>query len=93
VSPKFRTAIIKEYLLFILQLGWRPSEICFRTGAVQGLDVWRNLFSSRLRSIFAGRDYLHWMPLQEAMSSLDMGKGYVAEGYDWLKQEVSKTTG
>ena len=79
--------------MFILQLGWRPSEICFRTGAVQGLDVWRNLFSSRLRSIFAGRDYLHWMPLQEAMSSLDMGKGYVAEGYDWLKQEVSKTTG
>jgi hypothetical protein len=32
------------------------------------------------------------MPLQEAMSSLDQGKRYVAEGYTWLKKELSATT-
>lgn len=93
VSPEFRTAIIKGYLMFILELGWGPNEICNCSGAVQGLGIWRDLFSLRLRSIFAGRDYLHWMPLQEALTSLDMGKTYVAEGYDWLEQELSKTAG
>lgn len=92
VAPQFRAGIIEEYLLFILKLGWEPSEICFGVADVEGLAVWRDLFVSELRLRFSGRDFLRWMPLQEVMSSLDQGKRYVAEGHPWLKKELSTTT-
>jgi len=93
VAPEFQAHIIEEYLLFILKLGWQPSEICFGgMNAVEGLTVWRDLFAMELRSRFSGRDFLRWMPLQEALSSLDQGKRYVAEGCAWLRKELSATT-
>jgi hypothetical protein len=40
VSPKFRDGIIEQYLVFILKLGWQPSEIHLSLGGgnVQGDD-------------------------------------------------------
>jgi hypothetical protein len=66
VAPDFRAAIIKEYFLFILRLGWQPSKICFNgMSEVEGLTVWRDLFMRELRSRFSERGFLRWMPLQE----------------------------
>jgi hypothetical protein len=92
VAPEFRTSIIEQYLLFVLKLGWEPRSVCFGgIGAVEDLTVWRDVFLNELRSRFSGRDFLRWVPLQEAMRSLDQGKRYVMEGYPWVEKELSAT--
>ena len=89
-SPKFRNHIIEDYLVFILKLGWQPSEIYLgAAGATaQGLGVWRDLFSNELKARFAASGFLRRTALEEAMNSLDHGKGYVSKGYAWLKEEL-----
>jgi len=89
VSERFRNSLIREYLNFILKLGWGPGEICFRGQVPQeGLDEWRDLFWSELAERFRGREFVHWMSLQEALLSLDQGKGYVFEGGPWLSARL-----
>jgi hypothetical protein len=91
VSPTFRDSIIREYLKFILELGWGPSEVYHGPGAtgVQGLEVWRDLFAEELRERFAGDSGKRLDALKSAMESLDQGKMYVFDGYDWLEQRLS----
>jgi hypothetical protein len=31
---------------------------------------------------------MYWASLEDAMKSLDQGKGYVFEGYPWLESEL-----
>lgn len=90
VSPDFRNDIIKQYLVFMLKLGWEPSEICFSLARndVQGLDVWRNLFLSELKQRFLRGDYPKRRGLKDAAESLDLGKGYVIEGHEWLEEQL-----
>lgn len=88
VSPDFRKYVIEQYLLFILALGWGPSEV--GTGienSTVGLDVWRDLFLHELQQRFAG-DWNNQEVPKEAMESLDQGKRYVYEGLDWLKEKL-----
>lgn len=91
VSPSFRDSIIQQYLKFILELGWAPSEVYHGPGAngVQGLEVWRDLFAAELRRRFAGNSGTRLGTLKSAMKSLDKGKMYVFDGYDWLEQKLS----
>jgi hypothetical protein len=89
VSPEFRKYTIKQYLLFVLALGWGPSEIYLGSsrGHVAGLDTWRDLFLGQLRDRFRG-DASKRTVLREAMEDLDQGKRYVSDGYDWLENEL-----
>jgi hypothetical protein len=91
VAPDFRRHIVREYLVFILKLGWQPSEIYFGpTGSgVEGLDVWRDLFLNELKARFVACDPVREAALAAAMNSLDRGKRYVFEGYTWLAQQIS----
>jgi hypothetical protein len=84
VSSTFRDSIIQEYLKFILELGWAPSEVYHGPGAngVQGLEVWRDLFAAELRQRFAGDSGTRLGALKSAMKSLDKGKMYISDGYD-----------
>jgi len=90
VSPKFRDGIIEQYLIFILKLGWQPSEIHLGLGGgnVQGLDPWRDLFSKALKGRFEMSDPVRQAALEAAMKSLDQGKHYVFEGSTWLEGEL-----
>lgn len=91
VATDFRNRIIGEHLKFILKLGWEPSEIYFGSRAAdEGLDSWRDLFVAQLKDRFSARDYLRWMPFSEAMLSLDQGKRYISEGYDWLEKQLHR---
>jgi hypothetical protein len=84
VSPDFRRNIIEQYLLFILALGWGPSEAgAGIENSTEGLDAWRDLFVCELQHDFAGNASGKQV-LRETMDSLDQGKRYVSDGFDWL---------
>jgi len=89
VSPNFRKSLIREYLKFVLELGWAPSEVFhgLRGNAVQGLDAWRDLFAEELGQRF-GNSGPRLEALQDAMQSLDKGKMYVYHGYKWLERKL-----
>lgn len=88
VSPDFRKNIIKRYLLFILAIGWGPSEVGPGVrNDTRVLDVWRDLFSGELKTRFLG-DSRGKQVVEEAMASLDRGKVFVSEGYDWLEEKL-----
>jgi hypothetical protein len=90
VGPQFRSEVIREYMLFVLALGWQPSEIYLGPGAedVEGLDVWRDLFLSELQARFVVGNSADRAVLRDAFESLDRGKRHVYEGYDWLEEKL-----
>jgi hypothetical protein len=89
VSPEFRNNVIREYLLFILALKGEPSEIYAGPVGIDTKDLvaWRDLFLSELRRRIAGNSRRR-DAIAEAFGSLDQGKMYVSEGYDWLEGQL-----
>lgn len=90
VSSEFRLSIIRQYLVFMLQLGWGITEVCLgpTPSNVEDLSVWRDLFLAKLKSMLHPSDLVRWHALQEAVESLDQGKGYVFHGYEWLQNSL-----
>jgi len=89
VSPEFRNAIIREYLLFVLALKGEPSEIYAgptKVGANR-LVPWLDLFLAELRKRLAGDPHRE-EAIRGAFGSLDRGKMFVFEGYDWLENAL-----
>jgi hypothetical protein len=82
--------IMEQYLLFVLELGWEPSEVFFGPlgNGVEGLQIWRDLFLRELQQRFAGSSPREIKALQDAMNSLDQGKRCVLEGYEWLERAL-----
>lgn len=85
VSPEFRNGIIERHLLFVLALHSQPSELNLPND-LHGLEVWRDLFLGDLKDRFRGER--RQTALSEAMKSLDQGKMFVSEGYEWLEKEL-----
>ncbi len=85
VSDSFRLRFIQEYLLFVLSLGWQPSEVIYAPTptSINGLTPWRDLFLNELQKRFSGA-HSATKELQNAIESLDHGKSYVFAGYKWL---------
>jgi hypothetical protein len=90
VSPDFRLSIIRQYLVFMLQLGWGISEVYLGPipSNVEGLGIWRDFFLDKLKLMLHPSDRVRWDALQEAVESLDRGKRYVSEGYEWLQNSL-----
>jgi hypothetical protein len=90
VSPEFRKAIIEQYFVFLLELKYQLSEICFSppTSDVEGLDDWVNLFLKEVQERVNWSNTAKKAIFQEAFESLDQGKGYVFNGSDWLEKEL-----
>jgi hypothetical protein len=88
VSDRFRNYWIEGYLVFVLELGWAPSEIYHQhADQIEGLEVWRNMFVKELKDQFRGFPHSQDV-LRDAARSLDQGKRYVFDGYDWLCAEL-----
>jgi hypothetical protein len=88
VSDRFRKTAVKEFLVFVLELGWSPSEIYHHhVDRVEGLEVWRDLFVTELRNQFQGFPRSQNV-LKDAVQSLDHGKRYVFDGHGWLYGEL-----
>jgi hypothetical protein len=88
VSDRFRNEAIKDYVVFILQLGWAPSEIYYgNVDTINGLEAWRDMFLKELKDFFAGFADERRV-LGDVVQSLDQGKRYVFDGHDWLSAEL-----
>ncbi len=89
VAPEFLQRVIRQYLVFVLQLGWEPSEIYLGpVGAnIKELEAWRDLFLKELKMRFF-HDHKEMAALEAALESLDKGKSYVSKGYEWLEKEL-----
>ncbi len=89
VAPEFRNDIIREYLAFMLKLGWEPSEICFGCGGsdAESLGAWRDMFLGKLLERFMHGGSTRMGALENAAESLDKGKGYY-DGYAWLEKQL-----
>lgn len=88
VSSEFRDDIIREYLLFMLGLGWEPSEVHPGISPpAGGLGVWRDLFLDELAQRFAADSHREAV-LKGAFQTLDQGKRFVFEGSEWLEGEL-----
>jgi hypothetical protein len=90
VSPEFCTNVIEQYLLFVLALGWEPGEIYVGSMGrdVEGLDAWRDLFANELKRCFVSGKPQEQRAIRHAFDSLDMGKKFVFDGYDWLEKTL-----
>ncbi len=90
VSARFRNHMIKSYLMFVLEIGWEPSQLHlgWAVGEVQGLQVWRDLFMEELRKRFGGQCDVPTGQLKEAVGSLDQFKRCVYEGKSWLEEKL-----
>jgi hypothetical protein len=91
VASDFRLSIIRQYLVFMLQLGWGSGEVYQgpMPSNVEDLTSWRDLFLARLKSMIHQSDHVRWDALQEAVQSLDQGKSYVYDGYEWLQNSLA----
>jgi hypothetical protein len=89
VSPEFRHDAIRQYLLFVLALGWQPNEVSPGLGNDDcDFDEWRDLFLRDLKARFRSPNDVEREALKNAFESLDRGKYFVLEGYDWLENEL-----
>ena len=90
VSPGLRDQIIREYLLFLLALHGGPSEIYTHSFGenIEGLHVWRDLFLKELKERAWPPASIERASLESALESLDTGKRFVSEGYDWLEEKL-----
>lgn len=85
-----RDKIIKNYLCFVLKLGFGPNEIFNEhlTRVVEGIDAWKNLFVKPLKEAFAQASQSERSILKNVLDKLDVGRGYVTAGKQWLEQEL-----
>jgi hypothetical protein len=87
IDPVLRERIIVErYFRFLFALGWEPSEIL--RGAAQGvnsLNRWRDTMLKELEVHFPSPCKEPLNVIKRVLDSLDTGKRFISDGYDWLK--------
>jgi hypothetical protein len=91
ISPGLRDQIISEYLLFLLILKTDAFvEIYgnFFAEHIDGLGDWLALFLKDIKERSWPYGSTERASLESAFESLDDGKLYVSEGYDWLREEL-----
>ncbi len=92
VSEQFRNSIIKQYLSFILQVGFEQSKVLSPIGTNIDLDEWRDLYANQLRKqlAFNSQDEAK-IVLNKVVDNLDIAEQYVQQGRDWLKEQIGYT--
>lgn len=88
VSESFRNCIIENYLNFVLQVGFGPSEILGPQASQISLNDWRNIYVNQIKERFRGERANVTDILKNVIGGLDSGKQYVQQGRGWLLTEM-----
>lgn len=94
VSDEFKRDRIRDFLCFVLKLGYGPSEILHagQQVAPRALNEWRDVWMNELKARFVGIEPVARASLRGAVTALDLGKQYVFSGEAWLKSQVASIT-
>jgi len=89
VSPAFQQRIVQSYLNFVLQVRYAPSEFVIPDllHATEGLPSWWEVFVQALKRP-SWDLYDKVSILIHAVDSLDVGKSYVSDGQEQLRQDL-----
>jgi hypothetical protein len=67
-------------------LGWQTTEVLYTTGqSIGNLNAWRDVFLKNLKERIKSPKQAHLTVLHRVLGSLDWGKPFISDGYDWLK--------
>jgi hypothetical protein len=89
MNPDHVDQVVERYLRFMFALGWQPSELLFSAGtSVTGLSAWRDIFLTELQDCLKSPKQEHLAVLLRVFKSLDWGKPFILDGYDWLKTRL-----
>lgn len=89
MSPDHVDQIVERYFRCMFALGWQTTEVIYNVGqSVPSLNTWRNLFLEELKDCLQHSKQEHITVLHRVFKSLDWGKPFIADGYDWLKTQL-----
>jgi hypothetical protein len=81
--------IVERYFRFMFALGWQTTEILYTVGqSVPTLNVWRDLMFKEFEDCAKSPKQEHSTVLHRVFGSLDWGKPFISEGYDWLETKL-----
>lgn len=87
-SENFRVELVRNYLDFLLQIGFSPWDVLGRNPNLSGkvLENYRDFFVNKLTFYtFAGE---RLKIINKAIDTLDSGKGWVTNGRQWLEDKL-----
>jgi hypothetical protein len=91
IDPGLRERIVERYFRLLFALGWEPSEILHGTAqGVNNLNLWRDYMLKELKSHFPSPHPEHLNVIKRVLNSLDTGKRFISDGYDWLRTQTPR---
>lgn len=88
-DPRIVSESVESYLTFMFALGWQPSELVYLSGQrIQSLKSWRDQFAKELRARLKSPRREHIETVKAVLKELDLGKPFIADGYEWLRTEL-----
>lgn len=87
-NPDHLDQIVKCYFRFMFALGWQPSEILHAGQSAASLIAWRDIFLEQLEDCSKHAGPEHFTVLHRVFKSLDWGKPFISDGYDWLQTKL-----
>jgi hypothetical protein len=89
INPDHLDQIVERYFRFMFALGWQTTEVLYNAGqSVPSLNTWRDLFLKEFKDCVNHPKQEHFTVLHRVFGSLDWGKPFISDGYDWLKTKL-----
>lgn len=81
--------IVERYFRFMFALGWQTTEVVYTAGqSIADLNAWRDLLFEEFEDCTRRSKNEHFKVLHRVFGSLDWGKPFISDGYDWLTTKL-----
>ena len=89
LDPNLLDRIVERYFRFMFALGWETTEVLYTTGqAVPTLNEWRDVLFEEFNECLTSAKQEHVTVLHRVFKTLDWGKPFISDGYDWLTTKL-----
>jgi hypothetical protein len=88
INPDHLDQIVERYFRFMFALGWQTSEVLYVGQSVSSLNAWRDIFLEELEDCVRSPKQQHFTALHRVFNTLDWGKPFISDGYDWLQTKL-----
>jgi hypothetical protein len=89
INPVHVDQIVERYFRCMFALGWQTTVVLYNVGqSVPSLNTWRDLFLEEFKDCVNHPKQEHFTVLHRVFGSLDWGKPFISDGYDWLQTKL-----